>query len=56
MEIQLQGRGKAAASTAAIANIDEGGYSRDDRDLLRLGKKPVLKASIGVKDIVTEKI
>jgi apolipoprotein N-acyltransferase len=47
MDIELRSRTKSAGSgRSATGHFDDLGYSQDDRDLIRLGKKPVLKVAL----------
>ncbi|KAI1340854.1 putative GABA permease [Xylariaceae sp. FL0016] len=54
--MELQSRLKAAhrphASSRSLELEDASGYTRDDRDLIRLGKKPVLKRNFGFMSIL----
>lgn len=44
--MELHNRAKTTSAVSAIGNDEDNtGYNEDDRDLIRLGKKPVLKAS-----------
>jgi hypothetical protein len=45
MDMELTDRANNAAVTSAVEDGDSDGYNRDDRDLIRLGKMPVLKVS-----------
>ncbi|KAG9236192.1 putative GABA permease [Amylocarpus encephaloides] len=56
-ETELQHRKNGAeaievASGSGGEDVDDAGYSRDDRDLIRLGKKPVLKRNFGFMSIL----
>ena len=50
--MELGNRTKAEAVTSAIEDAEHEGYTRDDRDLMRLGKKPVLKRNFGFMQIL----
>jgi hypothetical protein len=50
--MELGNRTKAEAVTSAIEDGDHDGYTRDERDLIRLGKKPVLKRNFGFMQIL----
>ncbi|KAL7780246.1 hypothetical protein CFE70_010268 [Pyrenophora teres f. teres 0-1] len=43
---------KAEAVDASVVEADQDGYTRDERDLVRLGKKPVLKRNFGFMQIL----
>ncbi|KAA8612366.1 GABA permease [Pyrenophora tritici-repentis] len=43
---------KAEAIDASVVEADQDGYTRDERDLVRLGKKPVLKRNFGFMQIL----
>lgn len=45
MELETQKNPETFSSTVEV-------YSRDDRDLMRLGKKPVLKRNFGFMQIL----
>ena len=45
-------RSKAEAVSFTVEDGDRDIYTRDDRDLMRLGKKPVLKRNFGFMQIL----
>jgi choline transport protein len=51
MELETQIKPKAGAVSIAEEG-DGGSYTRDERDLMRLGKKPVLKRNFGFMQIL----
>ncbi|KAI1073897.1 putative GABA permease [Whalleya microplaca] len=50
--MELQSLAKTAPVASATENGDMSGYTRDERDLIRLGKKPVLKRNFGFMSIL----
>jgi amino acid permease len=50
--MELDRRPKNEAFSSSVAEADHDGYSRDDRDLIRLGKKPALKRNFGFMQIL----
>jgi choline transport protein len=51
--MELEPRTKPKAGAVSIAEEgDDGSYTRDERDLMRLGKKPVLKRNFGFMQIL----
>ncbi|KAI1457798.1 putative GABA permease [Annulohypoxylon moriforme] len=48
----LQSRAKANTMAVVAEDANGAGYSRDDRDLIRLGKNPVLKRNFGFMSIL----
>ncbi|KAI1409796.1 putative GABA permease [Hypoxylon sp. FL1857] len=52
MDVELQNRVKRASVTISGGGANNMDYTRDERDLLRLGKKPVLKRSFGFLSIL----
>ncbi|KAI4688979.1 hypothetical protein J4E81_007696 [Alternaria sp. BMP 2799] len=50
--MELGNRTKAEAVSSAIEDADHDGYTRDERDLIRLGKKPQLKRTFGFMQIL----
>ncbi|KAF7929298.1 uncharacterized protein EAE98_005217 [Botrytis deweyae] len=55
MDMELQNRKHAtntASATPLAEDFDETGCTRDERDLIRLGKKPVLKRNFGFMSIL----
>jgi hypothetical protein len=50
--MELGNRTKAEGVTSAVEDADYDGYTRDERDLIRLGKKPVLKRNFGFMQIL----
>lgn len=46
MDVELRARAKPASEGMVAEDVDNLGYSGDDRDLIRLGKKPVLKVCL----------
>jgi hypothetical protein len=50
--IKLESRSKAEAVNSAIEQAGSEEYSRDERDLMRLGKKPVLKRDFGFMQVL----
>lgn len=46
MEMDLHNRVKPESVIAASGDVDNVGYNQDDRELIRLGKRPVLKVSM----------
>ena len=53
--MELHERKNGILTTALHANndpenhVDSAGYTRDDRDLIRLGKKPLLKVCLSMR-------
>ncbi|KAI1214242.1 putative GABA permease [Annulohypoxylon truncatum] len=52
METEFQSRAKASSTATFAEDVNGEGYSRDDRDLIRLGKNPVLKRNFGFMSIL----
>lgn len=52
MELETRTKGEAFTTADAVEGSDDGGYTRDQRDLIRLGKNPVLKRNFGFMQIV----
>ena len=50
--MELGNRTKAEAVSSAIEDADHDSYTRDERDLIRLGKKPQLKRTFGFMQIL----
>jgi choline transport protein len=50
--MELGNRTKAEAASSAIEEADHDGYTQDERDLIRLGKKPQLKRNFGFMQIL----
>jgi choline transport protein len=50
--MELGTRTKAEAVSSAIEEADDDGYTQDERDLIRLGKKSQLKRNFGFMQIV----
>jgi choline transport protein len=50
--MELGNRTKAEAVTSAVEEANHNGYTRDDMDLMRLGKKPALKRNFGFMQIL----
>lgn len=50
--MELESRSKAEAVNSAVEEAGSEEYSRDERDLMRLGKKPVLKRNFGFMQIL----
>lgn len=46
IEMELQDRVKQTSGTAVSGEVFDVRYNQDDRDLIRLGKKPVLKVIV----------
>jgi len=52
LSMELGNRTKAEAVSSAIEDGDHDSYTRDERDLIRLGKKPQLKRTFGFMQIL----
>ncbi|KAI4644608.1 uncharacterized protein J4E79_011045 [Alternaria viburni] len=50
--MELGNRTKAEAVSSAVEDADRDSYTRDERDLIRLGKKPQLKRTFGFMQIL----
>ena len=50
--MELESRSKVEAINSAVEEAGSEEYSRDERDLMRLGKKPVLKRNFGFMQIL----
>ncbi|KAI5377396.1 hypothetical protein J4E82_003848 [Alternaria postmessia] len=50
--MELGNRSKAEAVASAVEEAGHDGYTRDDMDLMRLGKKPALKRNFGFMQIL----
>ena len=50
--LELENRGKAGAVDSTIEAGDSINNTQDERDLIRLGKKPVLKRNFGFMQIL----
>ena len=50
--MELVNRPKAEAVNSTVEEGDSDEYNRDERDLMRLGKKPVLKRNFGFMQIL----
>jgi choline transport protein len=50
--MELGNRTKAESVSSTIEEADHNGYTRDERDLIRLGKKPQLKRTFGFMQIL----
>lgn len=50
--MELDDRSKVEAFSSSVTEADHESYSRDDRDLIRLGKKPALKRTFGFMQIL----
>ena len=50
--MELENRTKAGAFSSSIDHGHLDSYTRDDKDLMRLGKKPVLKRNFGFMQIL----
>jgi hypothetical protein len=51
-DMELVNRKKGEEVTTSVEEADHDGYTRDQRDLIRLGKNPVLKRNFGFMQIV----
>jgi len=49
---ELQSRDKREAMDSAVEEGESSQWNRDERDLMRLGKKPVLKRNFGFMQIL----
>ncbi|KAI5923264.1 putative GABA permease [Camillea tinctor] len=52
MELQSRTKTTSMTATASGEEMNSAGYSRDERDLMRLGKNPVLKRNFGFMSIM----
>ncbi|RAQ99182.1 amino acid transporter [Stemphylium lycopersici] len=50
--MELDDRSKVEAFSSSVTEADHESYSRDERDLIRLGKKPALKRTFGFMQIL----
>jgi choline transport protein len=50
--MELDDRPKTEAFSSSVTEAGHDGYSRDDKDLMRLGKKPALKRNFGFMQIL----
>lgn len=50
--LELKSRPKAEVVNSAVEEAGSDEYNRDERDLMRLGKKPVLKRNFGFMQIL----
>ena len=50
--MDLENRSKIGAVNSAVEADGSEEYSRDERDLMRLGKKPMLKRNFGFMQIL----
>ncbi|KAI0478677.1 putative GABA permease [Xylariaceae sp. FL0804] len=52
MELNSRASESRTAASSQDVELDDPGYSRDEKDLIRLGKKPVLKRNFGFMSIL----
>jgi hypothetical protein len=50
--MELVNRTKGEAVVTSVQETDHDGFTRDQKDLIRLGKNPVLKRNFGFMQIV----